>query len=403
MPIFNYVQRLIPLCLLLALVACDDAATAKAGYAPPPPAVGVVELQPETVTLYDQLPGRLEASRVAQVRAQVSGIVQQRLFTEGSTVKAGQSLFKIDDLPYRARHEANIAQLERAKAVLAEAEYQAKRYEKLSKDQAVSELELIRVQAIHKQAQANIEVVKADLRNSQVSLNYSKVSAPIGGRIGRSLVTEGALVSATEATPMALVQQIDPMYINLQQSSQLLLQRYLDRQAQENSGERGSSLIGGNNYEVTLMLGDKPYEHKGKLLFHDISVNEGTGQLMLRAEIPNPDGLLLPGMYVQARIPQPTYNNAYLVPQQAVMRSEAGDVVQIIDADDTVVSRPVTVVSNSDQQWLITAGLEPGERLMVDGFQKSRVGAKVTPVPWKNALLLDVEQDDKDTAAVGEH
>lgn len=371
----RHVKSLGSLLLVAALAACSGQENG-AGMQMPPPEVNVITLQSGDVALNEVLPGRLEASRVAEVRARVSGIVEKRLFTEGGDVKAGDVLFQIDDAPYKARYAAALAQQANADAVIAEAKYQAERYQRLAKDNAISELELIRANAQLDQAKAQLEAAKAEVVSTKIDLDYTRVVAPIDGRIGRAFVTEGALVSQAAATPLATVQQTSSMYVNVQQSSRALLQRYRANAAGELVMQQDNSAV-----QVDIILPDgSVYPHQGQLLFSDINVDQGTGQVMLRAEIPNPESLLLPGLFVQVRLTQATLPGAFLVPQRAVMRNEKADVVFIVGEDNILKIRPVTVAGSVDGQWVITAGVSNGEKLMVDGFQKARPDAPVSPV-----------------------
>lgn len=384
----RHAQSLVALAFTLVLAACSGKDAGSAGAMQmPPPAVNVITLKAGEVAIHEQLPGRLEASRIAEVRARVSGIVEKRLFEEGSDVKAGQLLFQIDDAPYKARYAAAKAQQAKAEAVIAEAEYQAERYQRLAADNAVSELELIRANAQLNQAKAQLEAAKADVISTKIDLDYTRVTSPIDGRIGRGFVTEGALVSQSAATPMATVQQTGSMYVNVRQNSDVLLQRYRANAKGELVLKQDDSAV---NVDIILPDGSV-YPHSGQLLFSDINVDEGTGQLMLRAEIPNPDGLLMPGLFVQVRMHQASYKNAFLVPQRAVMRSSQGDMVYIVAEDNVLKVRPVTVAGSTEGQWIITGGISDGEKLMVDGFQKARPNTPVSPVP------VDVE--DKASAA----
>lgn len=374
MHVYRHARSIALLLPALLLAACSGEQQGQS--APPPPAVGVMTVKAQTIDYEETLPGRLEASRVAEVRARVSGIVEKRLFTEGSDVKAGDMLFRIDDAPYQARLDAGKAQKARAEAQLYEAEYQAERYERLVRDGAVSEHELIQAKAQLKQAKADLLAAEAQVKAAAIDLDYTRINAPISGRIGRELVTEGALVSQSEATPMALIQQTDPMYINVQEDSRKQLQRYLAAASGQLQLQRGEAV------EVELLLDDdRVYPHKGRLLFRDINVDRGTGQQLLRIEMPNPDGMLLPGMFARVRLAQVRYDNAFLVPQQAVSRSDKGSSVMIVGEDNVLEARPVTVAgSMGKNRWLITSGLEDGETLMVDGFQKAQPGKPVTPV-----------------------
>ena len=366
--------------LLAACGAKTDGQAAAPGGGRPAAEVGVVTVAPRTVGLVTELPGRLEASRVAQVRARVAGILQKRLFREGSDVKAGQLLFEIDSAPYRAAAASAEASLARALANLTQASAQAERYAPLVEANAISKQEYVNAVAAQKQAEADVAAAKAAVQTAQINLGYASVSAPIAGRIGRTLVTEGALVGQGEATQLALVQQIDPMYVNFTQSTAevLRLRKAVD------SGKFRRSAADSAGVRVVLEDGSE-YARAGKLLFADLTVDPTSGQIMLRAELPNPDGVLLPGMYVRVRLQQAQANEVIQLPQQAVARSGAGDSVMVVGADGKVSPRPVKGGSAQDGQWTVLEGLKAGEQVMVDGFQKLQPGAPVKPVPWQPA------------------
>lgn len=347
-----------------------------AGSKPPPPEVGVVTVALQPVALQTELPGRVEAVRVAQVRARVNGVVQKRLFREGSEVKAGQKLFQIDAAPYQAAVDSAQALLAKAQANLTQAAAQAERYKPLVAANAVSKQEYVNVVAAQKQAEADIASAKAALQTARINLGYTSVTAPIFGRIGRALVTEGALVSQTEATQLALVQQTSTVYVNFTQSAgdvQRLRRTSGGKQA------RGDSAV-----PVHIVLEDgAEMQQPGKLLFSDLSVDPTSGQITLRAEVPNPDGILMPGQYVRVRLSQAQLPAGILLPQQAVTRSEKGDTVLVVGADGKPMPRPVKVGAAQGNQWVVLEGLKPGEHVIVDGFQKMMApGAPVKPVPW---------------------
>ena len=371
------------LALAALLAACGPGAPpaggpGAGGGAPPPAEVGVVTASTGDVGLVTELPGRLEASRVAQVRARAAGILQRRLFAEGSSVKAGQVLFEIDDAPYRAALDSAMASVAKAEANLVQASALAKRYEPLAAAKAVSQQELVAAQAAQQQAQADVAVAKAAAQTARINLNYAVVTAPIAGSIGRALVTEGALVGQGEATPLAVVQQINPMYINFTQSAGdvMKLRQALDAgKLKRASGTQAAS--------VRLVLEDgSEYPRAGRLLFSDLTVDATSGQITLRAVVPTPDGSLLPGLYVRVRVEQAQASNAIVLPQQAVTRSSQGDTVMVVGADGKVTPRPVKVGGQQRNQWVILDGLQSGEQVMVDGFQKLRGDAPVKPVPW---------------------
>jgi membrane fusion protein (multidrug efflux system) len=374
--------RLVVLLAAASLAACGQGAAPPpaAPPAPPPPEVGVITVAASAVNLVTELPGRTEPFRVAQVRARVAGIVQQRLFTEGSDVRAEQPLFRLDDAPLQAALASAQAALARAEATAFQAKAQAERAGPLFEAKAISEQELVNAQAAAQQTRAEVAAAQAAVQSARINLGYASVSAPIAGRIGRALVTEGALVGQGEATPMALVQQIDPIYVNFTQPAAdvLRLRAAIQSGALRSAGGKDAA-------QVRLTLEDgSAYPLPGRLLFSDLSVDPSTGQITLRAEVPNPRGQLLPGLYVRVRLEQAQAPSAVLLPQQAVSRGAQGDSVRVVGADGVVSARPVKIGSAREGQWVILGGLEPGEQVMVDGFQKLRGGkGPVKPVPWQ--------------------
>ena len=378
---------LLPLAAALAvlLAACgakDAGPAAGAGGAPsgPPPAtVGVVTVANEAVALQTELPGRVSALRVAQVRARVNGVVQKRLFREGSEVRVGQQLFQIDSAVYRAALDSAQASTAKAQANLAQAAAQVERYKPLVEANAVSKQEYTTLVTTQKQAEADLATAKAAAQTAQINLDYAAVYAPISGRIGQALVTEGALVSAAEATQLAVIQQTDTVYVNFTQSSTDVLRL---RKAIAAKQLRAS---GDGSVAVRVVLEDGSELPKlGKLLFTDLTVDASSGQITLRAEVPNPDGLLLPGQFVRVRLSQAELPSGMLLPQQAVTRTNQGDTVLVVGADGKPMPRPVKVGSAQGNQWVVMDGLKPGEQVIVDGFQKMMVpGAPVKAVPWK--------------------
>ena len=368
--------------LLLAACGKSEAPPAAAGGGMPPPEVGVVVATPGEVGLVTELPGRLEASRVAQVRARAAGILQKRLFREGSDVKAGQPLFAIDAAPYAAALQSAEATLARAQANLTQAAALAERYKPLLAANAVSQQEYANAVAAHKQAEADVAAGKAAVQTGRINLNYASVTAPISGRIGRALVTEGALVGQGEATQLAVIQQIDPVYVNFTQSAGevMKLRRALaDGQLQRAGGSEAASV------RVVLEDGSE-YALPGKLLFSDLTVDPSTGQITLRAEVPNPKGDLLPGLYVRVRLEQAQVANAISLPQQAVTRTQQGDKITVVGADGKLSQRTVKVGAARNNQWIVLEGLKAGEQVMVDGFQKLQMmppGTPVKAVPWQ--------------------
>ena len=342
----------------------------------PPPQVGVVTVQPGDVGLVNELPGRLEASRVAQVRARAAGILQERLFEEGADVKAGQALFRIDPAPYDAALASAQAQLAKAQANVAQAHALLERYRPLLADKAISQQEFTNADAAHKQALADVGLARAAVQTATINRGYANVTAPIAGRIGRALVTEGALVGQGEPTPLALVQQIDPMYVNFTQpaSEALKLRRSLE------SGQ----LKRGGAAQIKVVLEDgTEHPHPGKLLFTDVTVDSTSGQVTLRAAVPNPGGRLLPGLYVRVKLEQAQASNAILLPQQAVTRTPQGDTALVVASDGKFAPRPLKITGQQNGQWVVVDGLQAGEQVMVDGFQKLRGATVVKPVPWQ--------------------
>lgn len=372
---------LLPLAVLL-LAACQREGAPpggpggpQGGGGMPPPQVGVVTVTRGAVPLATELPGRIEAARTAQVRARVTGIVLKRLFREGSDVKAGQPLFQIDPAPYQASLNSAQAQLARAQATAAQATALAERYKPLRDANAISQQEYVNAVAGQKQAEADVGVAKAALETARLNLGYATVTAPIAGRIGRALVTEGALVTQAEATQLALIQQLNPVYVNVTQPLSDL--RRLREAVSSGSARQVDSVS-------VQLLGDDGRElrQRGRLLFSDISVDPTSSEVTLRAEVPNPDLTLLPGQYLRVRLAQAQLESAMLVPQQAVQRGPQGDVVMVVGADNKPAPRPVRLGGQQQGQWVVLSGLEPGDRVIADGFQKMRPGAPVTPVPW---------------------
>ena len=372
--------------LSLLLAACGKGGNAApgGGAAPPPAQVGVVTVTPGDVGLVTELPGRLEASRVAQVRARAAGILQKRLFREGSDVKAGQALFSIDAAPYAAAEASAKAGQARAQANLAQAAGLAERYKPLVEANAISKQEYANAVAAQKQAEADVAVGKANVQTASINLAYASVTAPISGRIGRALVTEGALVGQGDATQLAVIQQINPMYVNFTQSASEVMKL---RAAMDSGQFKRAS--GPDAASVRIVLEDgTEYAQTGRLLFSDLTVDSTTGQVTLRAEVPNPGGQLLPGLYVRVRLEQAQATNAITLPQQAVTRTAQGDTVMVVGADGKVSPRTLKIGSAKGTQWVVLAGLKAGEQVMVDGFQKLQMmppGTLVKAVPWQPA------------------
>jgi membrane fusion protein (multidrug efflux system) len=381
----RYAAMAIPLALLAACGAKDGAlgpgGPGGAG-GPPPATVGVIRVANESVALQTELPGRVSPVRVAQVRARVNGVVLKRLFREGSEVKAGQPLYLIDAAPYKAAFDSAQANLAKAQANAAQASAQAERNKPLVEAKAISQQEYTLLTTTQRQTEADVAGAKAALQTARINLDLATVTAPIAGRIGQSLVTEGALVSQAEATQLALIQQTGTVYVNFTQSSSDVLRL---RQAIASKKLRAS---GDGSVPVRVVLEDgSELPRAGKLLFTDLTVDATSGQITLRAEVPNPDGLLLPGQYVRVRLSQAVLPAAVLLPQQAVTRTGQGDTVLVVGADNKPTPRPVKLGGAQNNQWIILDGLQSGDQVIVDGFQKMMVpGAPVKTVPWNGPV-----------------
>ena len=356
------------------LAACGDKAAPPAQL----PEAAFVTVTPEKMVVENELPGRLESYRTAEVRARVPGIILKRAFEEGSYVKQGQLLFQIDPRDYKASVQSAKASLARAEANKVQADLKLKRYTPLVEIHAVSKQEYDDAVAAQKQAAADVDAAKAELVKAKLNLEYATVTAPISGRIGRQMVTEGALVGQNETTLLATIQQINPIYLNLTQSSAELLKL---RQKMQNGMLKGTDKTGLN---VTMVMEDGSiYPQTGKLLFSDISVDPTTGEVTIRALFPNPDNMILPGMFVRARLEQAVDENAIIVPQQAVQHSNNGSTVMVINQEDKIETRNVKTGAAVGNRWLVTEGLQAGDRVVVEGLQKIRPGSPVRAVPWE--------------------
>jgi len=344
---------------------------------PGPPQVSVITVQPERAPSIADLPGRVDAVRDAQIRARVTGIVQKIVFEQGGDVKENALLFKIDPAPYKAAYDQAAAQLKQSQADLFSAKALADRYAPLVKANAVSKQEYDNAVASYHQADAAVAAAKANLQNAAINLGYTNVTSPITGRIGKPLVTEGALVEGTSATQMALVQQLDPIYVDFTQSTTdlaSLRKAFAAGQLQK---------IGDNAAEAEVVLEDgSSYPLKGKLLFTGITVDPSTGQVNLRAEFPNPDTVLLPGMYVRVRLTQGIDDKALLVPQQALQRTPDGLQSLLLVKDGKIDQVSVTTGNAIGGRWVVTSGLKAGDVVVVEGFQKVRPGAPVKVSQW---------------------
>ena len=361
------------LSLGLLLVGC--------GKQPPPqllPEVAAITLLPQEVVLTSELPGRTSAYLVAEIRPQVNGLIQKRLFVEGSDVKVGQVLYQIDPAPFQAALDHAQAALARAEANLPAIQLRSKRYRALLADKAVSQQDYDDIDAAMKQAQADIAFSKAAVESARINLEFTRVTAPISGRIGRSNVTDGALVGAYQPVALATIQQLDFIYVDVPQSTAdlLRLKRLLDG--------GGLNQAGADQNKVKLSLADGTvYPIEGTLQFRDISVDSTTGSVILRVLFPNPNGVLLPGMFVRAVLVEGVTKQALLIPQQSVSRDPKGNpVTLIVTAEGLVQPRLLTLDRAIGDQWLVSTGLAPGERVIVEGLQKVRPGASVRVVPF---------------------
>lgn len=366
---------LLPIFIMSAtlLSACDEQNTQQGHIPEPQVTVHIVKTAPLAVTT--ELPGRTSAFRVAQVRPQVSGIILQRHFTEGSDVEAGQSLYQIDPATYQADYDSAKAELGKSEAAAQIAHLTVKRYVPLVGTKYISQQEYDQAIADARQADAVVVAAKASVESARINLAYTKVTSPIGGRIGKSNVTEGALVTNGQTTELATVQQLDPIYVDVTQSSSDFMR--LKQSVEQGNLQKENTA---SNVEL-LMENGQPYPLKGTLQFSDVTVDESTGSITLRAVFPNPQHTLLPGMFVRARVDEGTQPNAMLVPQQGVTRTPRGDAtVMVVNTDNTVETRNVVAAQAIGDQWLISDGLKAGEKVIVSGLQKVHPGAKVTTV-----------------------
>lgn len=352
----------------------EDGATAQQ---PPPPAeVSVITIAPETLSITKDLPGRTSAYRVAEIRPQVNGIILKRMFDEGSDVKEGQQLYQIDPAPYQAAFDSAKADLMRAEANVKSVQARSSRYAELVKIDAISRQEYDDARAGLQQAIADVEIARASLKNAKINLDYTRVLSPISGRIGKSLVTEGALVTANQAGFLATVQQLSPIYVDVTQSSGELIK--LRRQFAQDQGNKPAPV------QLLVEGDDQPYSRQGALQFSDVTVDQGTGSVQLRILVDNPEFELMPGMFVRARVEQSKINDAIAVPQKAVTRNPDGSAsIWVVGEGNKAVMRPITVSEAVGDRWIVTKGLQPGERVIVEGTQKVQPDAVVKPVPMQ--------------------
>jgi len=365
----------------LLLAGCGQgespaAAKATAG-APPPPEVEVITVARQDVSRAVELPGRAQAIRSAQVRARVEGIVEARLFQEGSDVRAGQPLFRLDSRVLAANVESAKALLVKAQAEATNAQQSLERFQTLATQKMASGQQMDQAVARQRQAQADIGVAKAGVARAEIDLSYATVSAPIAGRIGRALVTEGALVGKGEATHLATIEQIDPIWINFSQSSADYFKLH---------GAAGGKSKPAKDRAVRLLLENGvEYPLAGKLLFSDLAIDPSNGSVAMRAEFPNPQKLILPGQFVNLRVPVAEAAGVITVPQRAVQASPQGQIVMIVGPENKMLPKPVKTGGLSGNDWIIAEGLNGGEQVVVNGLQKARPGSPVTPVPVPQA------------------
>ncbi|WP_431223459.1 multidrug efflux RND transporter periplasmic adaptor subunit SdeX [Serratia sp. L9] len=356
----------------LVLTGCNDKETQQQGAQHAAPAVGVVTLKAEPLNITTDLPGRTAAYRIAEVRPQVSGIILKRNFIEGSDIKAGVSLYQIDPATYQAAYDSAKGDLAKAQAAAEIARLTVNRYKPLLGTSYISKQDYDTATSNLLQANAAVVAAKAAVETARINLAYTKVTSPISGRIGKSAVTEGALVTSGQATALATVQQLDPMYIDVTQSSNdylRLRQELANGTLKQENGKAKVKLLLENGQE---------YAHEGSLEFSDVTVDETTGSITIRAIFPNPNDGLLPGMFVRARLDEGVRSDALLVPQQGITRNPRGEATaMVVGADDKVELRTLTAAQAIGDKWLVTAGLKPGDRVIVTGLQKIRPGVQV--------------------------
>lgn len=372
----NWPLALAAVSMLLLLSGCEQGHGQQPGPAQTPE-VATVTVQTQQVELSTELPGRTSPYLVAEVRPQVNGLIQKRQFKEGSDVKAGQLLYQIDPAPFQVAYDSAKASLGKAQANLPSIRLRAERYKELLVDKAVSQQDYDDAAAAVEQAKAEIEYWKTQVEGARINLGYTKVSAPISGRVGKSNVTDGALVTAYQQTWLATIQQLDPIYVDVTQSSAelLRLKRNLETGQLTADGEKGK--------KVRILLEDgTPYPMEGSLEFRDVTVDPTTGSFTLRIVVPNPEHLLLPGMFVRAVVREGIAEQAILVPQQGVTRTPKGDpVALIVDDAGTVQQRMLTLNRAIGDSWLVSSGISPGDRVVVEGMLNVRPGTAVKAVP----------------------
>jgi membrane fusion protein (multidrug efflux system) len=381
MQINGRIKRITTIGVLVGGLIMPGCGSQQAASKPGIPEVAVVTVNSERLVLTTELPGRTSAYRVAEIRPQVNGIVQERLFNEGSDVKAGNILYRIDPAPYQAAYNSAVAALERSEANLPPIRLKAERYRELIALKAISQQDFDNAIAALKQAEADIEYSKAMVESARINLAYTRITAPISGRIGKSNVTVGALATAYQGSAFATIQQLDPIYVDATQSSASLLQ------LKRNIAAGRVKSDGPDQARVKLFLEDgTPYPQEGTLKFSEVTVDPSTGSLILRMVFPNPKYILLPGMYVRAVVQEGVVDRAIVVPQQGVSRDPKGNpIALIVGGSGKVEQRMITVARAIGDRWLVSEGLNPGDRLVVEGSQKVRPGSSVKVVPFNGS------------------
>ncbi|MFC3024289.1 efflux RND transporter periplasmic adaptor subunit [Vibrio zhugei] len=373
----KYRNTMIAIGLAVALTGCDKEASKPNNQPPQAVTVDTVTIHPQSVEITDQLPGRTSAYRIAEVRPQVEGIITKRLFVEGSKVNKGDVLYQIDPATYEAKLASAKADLASAEATLQRSKLQATRYEGLVKNRAISQQDYEDAMATYRANQAAVMAAKAAVKTAQINLDYTKIKAPISGRIGKSNFTEGALVTANQANYLATIQQLDPLYVDLSQPSSTMMK--LRQRAQEKANNTGQPANKLSGITVTLDDGTK-IAQKATLQFADVSVNESTGTVNIRALLPNPDDTLLPGLFVRATVPVDSKAKAFLVPQPAVTRDPQGQAhVFVVDDKNKVVDRIITTERMLGSNWIVTDGLKDGDQIITTGLQSIHPGTLVAP------------------------
>jgi membrane fusion protein (multidrug efflux system) len=390
------------LCFILVVLlagslptGCKDQAP-KASAAPAPVEVDIITLKTQPVSLEAELPGRTTAFRVAEVRPQVNGIVKKRLFTEGDEVKMGEVLYQIDPAIYQAKFNSAEATLAKARAVEYSAKLKAERYRNLVHTKAVSELDQVEIEGDWKQAVADVAFAEASLSSTRIDLEYTRVIAPVSGRIGKSMISEGALVTAQQSTSLAIIQQLDPLYVDVTQSSTELLRLKKDLAAELSKNDQKL------DSKVTILLEDgSEYEKPGSLEFSDVTVDQSTGTVTLRAIVANPDEELLPGMFVRARISTGIRQDAILIPAASISRNSKGQTtVMLVNGESTVESRIIREGQNVGDKVLVNEGLVAGEKLIVAGLQKIKPGSVVKGIEREGSLSGQIALKPKSSATV---